>query len=380
MIKNQNFIVFSDDWGRHPSSCQHIFKRIAQNNKILWINTIGMRLPHFGFYDFLRVCNKLISWFKKERKVEDNMIAYSPFMTPFSNIKFFRKLNNRLLIRGIRRQCQRHSLDLPVLITTVPNIADIVGHLGEKRCIYYCVDDFTTWPGLLKREMLDMEKKLLEKVDLILTSSKVLYKEKRTKRCSTYYFPHGVDVKHFEKSGQLTTMVHNRIKNVKRPIVGYFGLLDERIDLNLIEYILKAKTEYSIAIVGPVALNIGKLKKFKNIFFFGSVRYEVLPNYIKAFDVCILPYRLSQSTKSINPLKLKEYLATGKPVVSVMLPEVEEYKDIVAIADNYPDFVKGIELAIENNSNEWIIRRQDRISSESWEEKAKIMLNYINQC
>lgn len=377
MIENRDFIVFSDDWGRHPSSCQHIFKRIAQKNRVLWVNTIGMRLPRLSWQDLRRITQKLVSWSKPEKKENNNVIIYSPFMTPFSHIRFFRWLNNRLLAKCIKKQLKKHSFQDAILVTTVPNVSDLIGKLGEKKSVYYCVDEFSKWPGMLKETLSKMEEELLERVDLILTTSFELFKSKKSSRCPTYMLSHGVDVEHFRKCSLRETDVPFEIQRIKKPIIGYFGLFDERIDLGILKYISSVHSDWSIVILGKVIANTDGLRDFTNIYFLGSVDYDVVPNYAKAFDVCILPYLINELTLNINPLKLKEYLAIGKPIVTTSLPEAERYADVIKIANSKEDFVRAIETCLEDKNTEMIEKRQKLILDESWEVKAEEFSRYI---
>ena len=137
MIKNKNFIVFSDDWGRHPSSCQHIFKRIAKTNKVLWVNTLGLRRPSIDKYTFLRGIEKVRDWFVGMRKVNDNLWVYSPFMLPFMGLTYEKLFNVEHVVFALRKKLEELDMQSPILWTTVPNIVDLVGRLGEILKIYY---------------------------------------------------------------------------------------------------------------------------------------------------------------------------------------------------------------------------------------------------
>jgi len=379
MLENQNFIVFSDDWGRHPSSCQHLFSKIAAKNRVLWVNTIGMRLPKVSSYDFSRILDKLFSCAKRREQREGNIIVYSPFMTPFSNIPIFRKLNKKLLISGIGKCLKKYKMGNPILITTVPNICDVVGYLGEKKAVYYCVDDFTKWHGVMKELMTEMENELLNKVDLILATSENLYANKKSSRCSTFLLSHGVDIDHFKKGSLPETVVPPQIQRIKRPIIGYFGLFDPRLDIELLKYVLRVHPEWSLVILGKSMISGGHFRHYNNIHFLGSVEYELLPNYTRAFDVCMLPYLIDKLTININPLKLREYLAIGKPVVVTKLPEVEKYKNIIKIAENKEQFVKFIESSLIEDSKGDARKRQEAVRAETWENKVEEMSKYLEE-
>ncbi len=377
MIKNRDFIVFSDDWGRHPFSCQHIMKHfLNNNNRIIWVNTIGMRKPKLTIYDMVRSVEKLRSWVSSHNgNIQENLIILSPFMIPYNNIRFIRTLNRTFVIRNVRNEMEKLSFKSPILITTLPNASDYVGAFEEIMDVYYCVDEFSEWPGVEKDLVKEMEDKLIRKTDLVFVTSDELYRTKKSKSHSTFLLSHGVDYEHFKMCSLYKVNNVDFIQNIKTPIIGYYGLFDERVDLEILEYILKIHPEWSIVIIGKVIADIKSLKKYPNLYLLGSISYENLPSYVSYFDVCILPYKVNSLTKNINPLKLREYIATGKPIISSALPEVEKYSHVVDIASGKEAFLKTIELALTDEGN--VIERQKTVMDESWSKKAEEMSEYI---
>ena len=372
MIRNQNFIVFSDDWGRHPSSCQHIFKRIALNNRILWINTIGMRLPRLDGQDMKRGINKILSWSRHKDLQYGNLIVFSPFMLASFRSNISRKINKLLLTKTIKSQCRKYRIYQPILVTTLPIVADLIGKLGEIKSIYYCVDEFPQWLGMMKETIRKMEKDLISKVDSVLAASDKLYQSKRTNQCPTYLFSHGVDFEHFMKAGLEGTRVPADITSIKRPIIGLYGSFDERTDFNIIKHISMTHSDWSIVLIGRALTKLKEFGRLRNVFFLGPRPYQLLPNYLKSFDVCIIPYIVSDgSIFNSSPVKLREYLAAGKPIVSTPVPEVEKFNEIVKITNDKDEFVKLIELSLEENNKEKIKIRQEVVKNESWDVKAE---------
>ncbi|MFC1668286.1 glycosyltransferase [Chlamydiota bacterium] len=372
-----NFIVFSDDWGRHPSSCQHIFKRIVKSHRVLWVNTIGMRLPRFSRYDFERIFSKFYSWIRSAYVSTEGIIVYSPFMIPFTNIKMVRKLNKFILIHGIKRKLKKHNLSSPILVTTVPNISDVVGNINERRAIYYCVDDFIEWPEMLKEVLEHEENMLLRKVDAVIVTSQFLFNklEKRSKRL--HLLTHGVDIDHFNISSRKTTKSIKVMDVIKRPIIGYYGFFDARIDEEIISKIAN-RSNWSLVIIGRVNLDIGFLNRFSNVHFIGPVNYQILSEYARYFDVSILPYKKTIAIKASNPLKFKEYMALNSPIVATKVPELEKYSRYIYTAGSPNEFINCIEKSLKNSlSKEQHIRRLTILENESWERKAEQFLQFI---
>ncbi len=182
MIKNRDFIVFSDDWGRHPFSCMHIMKRFLPQNRILWVNTVGMRLPKLSFYDLYRSIEKMGSWFGRSTSREElpaNLTVISPVTIPFNNLSSVRRFNRLSVIRAVRKEMIRLRIKEPLFLTTLPTANDYVGAFNEVVDVYYCVDEYSKWPGALKDMLERMESDFIQKVDLIVATSEEL---KRTNR------------------------------------------------------------------------------------------------------------------------------------------------------------------------------------------------------
>jgi glycosyltransferase involved in cell wall biosynthesis len=375
MISNNEtgFVVFSDDWGGHPSSCQHIFKRIAMQYQTVWVNTVGMRLPTVSVYDIKKIFEKIARWCMPKRRIKGlKLIVYNPVMFPFSNLLPIRKLNKILLENGLKRMFKKMEIRRLFVVTTVPNAADILDYFKEAKVVYYCVDDFTQWPGLLHSLILDMEQELLKRTDILIAVSEKLLEFKSPFCKKSYLLTHGVDTEHFRQDKTAP-----QISALSKPVIGFYGLIDERMDLDLLLYLSEERPSWTIVIVGKKAVDLSKLEVRKNIIFTGEVSYMALPSYVNGFNICMLPYKVSGCTISIAPLKLKEYLASGKPVVSVCIPGVSEYKDCIYISKNYEDFVRGIEEYLKNDSQDKVLRRKKLIAEESWENKAEKMLKYI---
>lgn len=378
MIKGANFIVFSDDWGRHPFSCMHLMNQFLPWNRILWVNTVGMRLPSFKVYDLKRSIEKIGSWFGKstsKEEIPDNLTIISPVTIPFGTIKLVRLFNKRSVIRKVKKVIERLGFHNPILLTTLPNAVDYIGGFGEIFGVYYCVDEFSKWPGVLKDLVERMERDLIQKADLIVVTSEELQKTKRKNSIPTHLLPHGVDINHFRKTQTLEPAP--LIKNLKRPVIGYFGLFDERTDSDLIDYMARNRPEWTFAFIGPKKVETKDLENNKNIFFFPPVPYLELPRYLAGIDVFIIPYKLNELTKYINPLKLKECLAAGKPVVSTPLPEVLKLKQAVRIGWNKEEFLDQISKALSEPFDKGVAEKV--LEGEDWFFKAEQMSQYIEE-
>ncbi len=382
MIKNRCFIVFSDDWGRHPFSCQHVMKHFLPDNRIIWVNTIGMRKPRLSLYDIKRAAGKLWSWLKPDsvnKSWQDkNLTLTSPFMIPYNRIPLIRSFNQRSVIKKVIDIMEQLEFSNPILITSLPNATDYIGGFNEVIDIYYCVDEFSEWPGVDRDLAIEMERELLDKVDFVVAVSDELKKNKRTEKGPTYLLTHGVDITHFEKASQAFYKGSNDVmKRIPKPIIGYFGLFDERSNQNIMETILNGRPEWSLVVIGRSVTSMSRLEKYKNFYHIDEIAYEELPNYAAKIDVCIIPYLINTLTKNINPLKLKEYLATGKPVVSTALPEAVKLREWIKIGTDENDFVIKVEEWLKDNNNPE--KQIAAVRNEDWHNKTELFSSWIEE-
>lgn len=373
---NPSFLVFSDDWGEHPSSCQHIFRHIVKHHKVLWVNTLGMRNMKLTRNDVKKAFLKLRKMFlgAKVREPDPhkdiaNLIVIQPFMLPFTGIPGIRRFNAFNVIKKVKKEMLSMGMQQPILVTTVPNACDYVGKCGEKLLVYYCVDDFSLWPGLNSSVVRKMEDDLVRAADLCLATAEKLQQRLITAGKKTYLLSHGVDIglfrtKHLDE--------HLVLKNIPKPRVGYYGLFDERSDKRLIKELAKRLPHISFVITGKIETDITELTEEENIYFTGPVPYAELPAMVSGWEACFLAYLRTPLTEAISPLKLKEYLASGKPVITTPLPEVQQISHLLSIGETVNDWVAYIQQIVTNKGLTPKIQRarMEYLTQESWEQKA----------
>ncbi|MBI2521713.1 MAG: glycosyltransferase [Bdellovibrio sp.] len=374
MMKNELLLVFGEDFGRHPHCLEHIIKELMPLNTVFWIETIGMRSPNFSFYDVKRILQLIYKWTlnrgkKNVNKANRNLKIIAPPMLPFTSWKLVRKINLFSVRRKIDKEIKRMGLSAPIVITSIPSACDFVKLFKEKLTVYYCVDEFSLWPGIPQDRVKRMERELIAKSDLIFATSSSLVRSKNSIGRETHLLTHGVDVNHFSLK-----IIKNKKKQKK---ICYFGLIDERCDQKLIAFIAEALPECTITIIGEVVVpNTAILKKCSNIIFEKRVTYEELPDKIQDQDYFILPYHINELTNNINPLKIKEYLATGRPVVSTALPEVVKLAEFLYIAETPVEFVNLLQGLIQGTV---VHSAQEThrflVQNETWKAKANFFSN-----
>jgi glycosyltransferase involved in cell wall biosynthesis len=373
------FVVFSDDWDEHPSSCQHLFRRISREYDVIWVNTIGMRNPSLTWADAKKGFRKLGKMIapgdgrkEEESRYDFRLTVVQPLMVPFSQLRLVRWINKHSVHRSVENALSKQGPGSRIIVTTVPNACDYVGEIGASRIVYYCVDDFTEWPGLNRSLVKKMEAELVMRSDVFVATSEKLYESLKVHGKPTYLLTHGVDVELFARAAKTE---HPILLSLPKPRVGFFGLYDDRSDYELISRVASLLPDVSFVFAGPIASDASRLREHDNIYFVGKVDYEDLPSLVLGFDVLMLPYLVNRLTDSISPLKLKEYLATGKPVVSTGIKEAMKFDGVIKVARSVDQMADQIRMLLSGKKPYNAERARSKVASEHWAQKAKDFLS-----
>jgi glycosyltransferase involved in cell wall biosynthesis len=375
------FIVFSDDWGEHPSSCQHMFRHIAKEHSVIWVNTIGMRLPNFTWADLKKAFQKVSRMVDggaprvRTSANEGQVHVCQPFMLPFNSAPWVRSINRFSVRRTVRRQLTDLNLGRPIVVSSVPNACDYVHDFAASAIVYYSVDDFSQWPGLQNELIRHMEEKMLEAADLVFATSQKLYQRASAKNRPTFLLTHGVDVALFSREADIE---HSCLGGIVQPRVGYFGLLDQRTDLDLIRSVATKLPDISFILTGPVALDVSQLRELGNVHLTGPIPYSELPALVKGLDVLFIAYHVNDFTDSISPLKLNEYLLTGKPIISTPLRGVDLRHERITVARTAGEWIEALRAAIRQPPERPGAVRASAVKGEDWSDKAAVFLSKIN--
>ena len=365
-ISGRDLLCFSHDWSGDPLSKTHLMRLLARDNRILWVNSIGYRAPVASRRDFSRAFKKLAAIASEPlREAEPNIHVLNPLVIPAYGRPWVRGLNRRLLRHQVLRAMRRLGFRRPMNWIFNPAAAVIAGSLGEDQLIYYCVDEYAAFTGVDGNALAALEMDLLKKAGLVITSAAALCESKRTHNANTVLVRHGVNWKHFRRALDPRTAVPADVAAIRGPILGYFGLMaDDWIDLDLMAHLAQRLPDVSIVMLGKVTMDVSRLKQYPNIHFLGRKTYESLPAYCKAFSAALVPFPLNEVTRNANPLKAREYLAAGLPVVSTALPEVEVLGGC-RIGRDADDFVEQIRAALADPGP--AAARSDLVRHESWE-------------
>jgi glycosyltransferase involved in cell wall biosynthesis len=383
MLQGNNIICFSNDWNQDPLSKHHIMSRLAKHNRILWINSIGMRRPTVSPYDIRKIISKMKGVFRGAKQVQENLYVITPLVVPFHGSRSATKINRILLIKQVYYHQRKLGLRSPILWSFLPNTEGVFGAFSEKLSVYYITDDFSRFEDYPADRLADMEKALLEKADLTFCVSNRLFEKRKSMARHIYLMRHGVDYAHFTKSWRHPQTLPADIAGLKRPILGFWGELNESLDYELLRNVAESRPAWSVVLIGSANIAGSKklpiIKNLPNVYLLGSKDFSMLPQYAAYFDIALLPKNMTELSLNMNPLKLREYLAAGVPVVSAPLPEVLPYGDVVKFAETSDEVIKAVEEILKQDRNKLAPVLSRRVADESWDAKVEEISGIIEK-
>jgi Glycosyltransferase len=367
ILRGCDIVCFSHDWTGDPLSKTHLMRVLSRENRVLWINSIANRTPTASTKDFSRIFKKLKAFTEPVREVERNIFVLNPLAFPAYGSEAVRKFNQKFLLSQVKKAMRQLDFRKPVNMVFNPAAGLLAGKLGEESLIYYCVDEYTAFTGVAAG-LKEIEEALFRKSDAVIVSAEKLLESKRQFNENTFLIRHGVDWTHFRKALDEATEIPAEIKNLPRPVIGFHGLLADWVDFELIRKTAEHFKDGSVVLIGKVTVDAEKkikiLDGLPNLHFLGRKPYKELPAFCKGFDVALNPFEISELTLAANPLKVREYLAAGLPVVSTNIPEVRILEHC-RIGENHADFITQIENALKDSTPRRVI--SDSIQKESWE-------------
>jgi Glycosyl transferases group 1 len=360
-----NIIYFGNDWfGENKTSSHHISSLLSKDHNVYYLECPGMRMPKGNTRDFTKIFKKIKKCLTSPFRVNEAFSVYTLFQIPLHKYSIIRSFNKKISLLFIRSIIKKNNIENYILWFHVPHMYYIPSFFKNNKSIYYCIDDYSTLPDVNKEIVRYMDDQMSINADAIFTSSMPLFDQKKRYQKDNYYSPHGVDFDHFNILESRSSHVPDDIENISSPLIGFWGLIEGRIDLDLIFYMAKERPNYNFVLIGYVDSNVQN--NFKNVFFLGKKEYIDLPKYASSFDVAILPYKKNDFFYHCNPIKLREFMSTGLPIVSFRNPEIEKYEKYIHISDTYEDFLSSVDHCINEDTMEKALDRIDAVRGESW--------------
>jgi glycosyltransferase involved in cell wall biosynthesis len=378
-----SLLVFADDWGRHPSSCQHLVRQLLGRYQVFWVNTIGTRPPRLNLATVRRSLEKVRQWLWSQAPESGpdletgpgataNLQVLNPRMWPWFRSPLDRRINRALLSRQLVPLLGR--LNPPALaLTTLPIVSDLLGALPVQRWIYYCVDDFGEWPGLDSRPLRRMEIDLVRRADRLLAVSETLRQKLARMGRGAALLTHGVDVEFWRRP---TGDTPQSFTALERPLIVFWGVVDRRMDLALLRRLTADLGRGTVVLAGPEDDPDPNLATLPRTVRLGSLPFASLPHLAREAAVLIMPYADLPVTRAMQPLKFKEYLATGRPVVARALPATQSWADCADLTTTPETFSEAVLGRLSSGLPESQRVARSRLDGESWAEKARQLENW----
>jgi glycosyltransferase involved in cell wall biosynthesis len=387
MITGQSIICFGgeDWWYHHPHSKNHLMRRFARaGNKVIFVNSISMGLAPMKSGELLpRIKRKLKSYAKLARTTEEGITVVSPAVIPFFGSAAAAATNRRLLTTQISLLAKRRGLSRPILWIAIPTAVEIVGRLNESLVIYHVSDkydantmDHATDPAYIRA----LHERAIAAADIVLYSSRKLLAEAKSGSEKSHLLEQAVDFDHWSRISAGKIAVAEEVEKIPRPRIGYFGAIEPwLVDQELIRMAVRERPDWNWVFIGNKSRGLD-IESLPNVHFLPPVSYQELPSYAAGFDVCVLPWDTELAFTSYgSAIKVREYLASGKPVVISPLPEYESMSDVLRIGRTREEFLRLIDDALAEKGSELKRARQAAVQHGTWDARAESVSGLIEK-
>jgi glycosyltransferase involved in cell wall biosynthesis len=360
-------------------------RRFAKaGNRVLFVNSISMGLPGLANKDLLpRIVRKLRSYARLARPTPEGVTVVSPAVLPFFGSRAARAVNRKLLAIQIGRLARSGGLARPILWIAIPTAADMIGELDEQLVIYQVSDkydanlmDHATDLATIRK----LHERAIDKADLVLYSGQKLLAEAEGGRERSFLLEQAVDFDHWSQVGAGKLEIPAAVARIPRPRLGYFGAIEPwLVDQELIKRALRERPDWHWVFIGNKSRGV-EIEALPNTHFLPPVPYRELPRYAAGFDVCVLPWDTAHSFTSYgSAIKVREYLATGLPVVISPLPEYESLNNVLRIARNHDDWFRMVAEALNDKDTASARARQAAVASGTWDARAEWVSDLIER-
>jgi hypothetical protein len=322
-LSGRDIVCFSNDWDGDPLSKTHIMRILARENRVLWVNSLGNRSPRATASDARRAWKKVRDAARGLSEPEPNLHVLAPLYVPAYGSAGVRAVNRALLRFQVLAAMRRLTMRRPISWSFLPSAASVAGTLGEALVVYHVVDEFSAFSDA-SPHVAELERRLLARADLVIASSERLLAAKREVNPRAVLVRHGVDHAHFARALDPGLPVPEALANLPRPVIGFFGLVADWIDLPLVRKVAGAYPQASVVLLGKVTTSLAPLEGAPNVHLLGRRPYAELPAWCRGFDVALTPFRRNELSLAANPLKAREYVAAGLPNVCTDLPELRQ--------------------------------------------------------
>lgn len=378
-------ICFSaQDWwyfNHAHSDFQLMINAAVEGEKVLLVNSLGMRMPVPGrtTSPFARIGRKMASLGKGLRRPLPDVpsfAVFSPWFLPIYQPGPLRTFSDWCVRQQVRVAARWLGIRRPGVVVTLPTAWPAARHIGRRFLVANRSDRYSAFAEADGDWIAELERDLLAHADVSVYASNVLLDEERDLSRRAVFLDHGVDLDRFQPD---ELAEHPRLAGIARPRIGFFGTFDDyTVDRNLLVKLAEALPEAQLVLVGPTNSDLDSLVALPNVHWLGACPVEDVPSYGVGFDVALMPWLSNDWIEHCNPIKLKEYLALGLPVVSTAFPEVQRYRHVVAVADSADEFIGLVRAAVAGDTAGTETSRRAAVAEDTWSRRAGELIDLID--
>jgi glycosyltransferase involved in cell wall biosynthesis len=382
ILRGYNIICFGSEKWEYPGLQQTVMRHLSVDNKILYVNAIGLRKAIFRQKNIKIYIAKLKNIFGGTRRISDTVTVFSPLLIPVLYNDYIAKVNAVLLRRQFRKLLRDLNFKDYLLWAGTPTVAPFLGLFQPRLLIYNPVDRYSTFPFVDRHSVEKLQGIVAQAAHLVITTADAIKEDMAQYNKMCEVVGHGVLFDHFNRAAQ-DLEVPEDLKSLKKPVIGFFGQLSGwKVDFDLIRKVALHYINASILLIGRVTDDIALFSDTPNVHVIGFRKFASLPAYLSAIDVCIIPFHLNDLVEGVDPIKLREYLCAGKPVLTTNFREARKFRDLVYIALNHDEFIQYVGLALTENDPSIVQKRISTVRGDDWPSKmaliSSLVLNALN--
>jgi glycosyltransferase involved in cell wall biosynthesis len=368
-LKGEGIICFAgeDWWYHHPHSKRHILTRLSRDNKVIFVNSLTLGLPSISNRDFfLKIRRKFKSYLRWLKNIPEGPYVMSPIILPYFGSRFFRALNLLLLIVQLRLVMWMIGIRRPIIWVAIPSAADIAKRLKSKLLLYQVSDkyDANEDSALSGSVIRSMDEQLKNMAQVVMFSGRKLFEESNLP--NRYYLEQAVDFDHFANESPSEA---DDVRSIPRPVLGYMGWMDYVMDVPLIKEVSKRRPSWHWVLIGNKS-NLVQID-LSNVHFLGPKPYAALPSYVRHVDIFVLPWKVDNKFTSYgSAIKVREYMATGKPIVIAALYEYLHTPGL-RVYQTVDEFIAAVEDALANDDVASRELRQAQVRNCTWDVRTR---------
>ena len=380
--RNRFAIIYfsSTDWDSTWQRPQQLTSRLTRSSQVLYVNSLGLRAPLLT--DLGRILKRVGSAFIPRTKpsLQPELTLLSPlFFLPIPSSRWAGRVNGWLIHHALARWVEQQGARPLVLWVGIPSpaVMEAIKHLPPGLVVYDCIDNFAAFHRN-RPDIDETEQRLASTAGIVFATSAELFEKMKRINSQTFLVPNAVDFIQFRTAAKLDGDPPPDMAPLGHPVLGYAGEIAEWFDSELVHDLAAQNPTWSIVLIGRIHVDISRILRLPNVHYLGLKSYADIPSYMRQFDVCLLPFKISPLTNAVNPIKFYEYLAMGKPVVSTPIREIQHYSDTVEIADR-SEFTRAVKRALATSGDEDKIAKRLKIAQDNtWDKRIEEIFRILD--